>query len=498
MKETDFLYPNDIVLQCDEAIKNLEKENEHLKVLDDKILAFVEDKILISQKISAAKMHFNKYHFVFKGLIEKNKQDINRYQQVKKEIVDNVYEDLCGDAIFELKFISDKNYEIEKRKAKWYFQQANSAYLRLSNAILCIHLENIANYHREQAAYWLQISSAYKDKMILFDNIESRTATLFSKRNDVTKMDIEKILKNDFEILKVKAPIEQEISSYNSEDILLIYLTNYYSEEIENGQITMEEILGSISIMKNKDPYMFSSIITLHKHSPSDCDKLVKKMIEDYIFINNYITTELFNSLGWAYVSKEHIIELKMVLLKYDITTIERIRHFLAQCHVESGTSDDLIEDGNVEKKSYYPYYGAGRIQLTHDYNYYAFAIYMACEKYPQLKEDIICYNPEHYDFSYIEPQYRKMIEIVQNEGYNIDISEITKIVDEGPRYVASNYAWETAGYFWDINHCNDIVDSFESEEKENADLITNEVNKWTNTYIDRQDAYEMMKRYIK
>lgn len=45
--------------------------------------------------------------------------------------------------------------------------------------------------------------------------------------------------------------------------------------------------------------------------------------------------------------------------------------------------------------------------------------------------------------------QYDNLLEAANNR--NLDISEFTNIVNIGPEYVAENYAWESAGYFWAI-----------------------------------------------
>lgn len=104
------------------------------------------------------------------------------------------------------------------------------------------------------------------------------------------------------------------------------------------------------------------------------------------------------------------------MLNKYNINTTERIAHFIGQCSVESRCGSWLTEYGGEEylsQKEYYPYYGAGYIQLTWEENYSRFAYAM--------------------------------------DDKNIMI---------GPQYVANNYAWEAAGWFWDQNGINDLVDN--------------------------------------
>ena len=74
-----------------------------------------------------------------------------------------------------------------------------------------------------------------------------------------------------------------------------------------------------------------------------------------------------------------------------------------------------------------------------------------------------------------------------------MDISEFTNIVDKGPEYVAEHYAWEAAGYFWDISGCNEIVDSFTNTEKDNVDAITYVVNQYDSHYEEKREAYVVL-----
>ena len=101
------------------------------------------------------------------------------------------------------------------------------------------------------------------------------------------------------------------------------------------------------------------------------------------------------------------------------ISTPEQKAHFFSQCYIESGFA--LLEAGYLDydaaenyrrQQSYYPYYGAGHLQLTWDYNYQAFADYMG------------------------DP----------------------RIYTDGPQYVAKNYAWLSAGWVWVNNGINNII----------------------------------------
>ena len=191
------------------------------------------------------------------------------------------------------------------------------------------------------------------------------------------------------------------------------------------------------------------------------------------------------------------MIDMNRVLNKYDITTTERLRHFFAQCFVESGNIVGLpIEKDNqagthLKSQSYYQYYGVGHIQMTHIYSYQSFAIYVALEKYPELKNGVKYLSPAHNGPDLIQTQYDKLKEEAKDLG--IDISEIVKIVEppeDAPQYVAENYEWETAGYFWEVGEANRIVDSLVPGDDGEVDKITYVVNSGTPTYQERRDAY--------
>ena len=104
-----------------------------------------------------------------------------------------------------------------------------------------------------------------------------------------------------------------------------------------------------------------------------------------------FITIDQLLLLGWNNITQESVDELNRVLVKYEINSVERIRHFLAQCMKETGrgaclrereyikwSSQAEYEDFFNKNTAYgYKYRGAGYLQLTWDYAYLAFATYM-------------------------------------------------------------------------------------------------------------------------
>ncbi|WP_342719854.1 endopeptidase (plasmid) [Bacillus paramycoides] len=138
-----------------------------------------------------------------------------------------------------------------------------------------------------------------------------------------------------------------------------------------------------------------------------------------------HITVEQLEEFGWNMVNDLMVRDLNTTLEKYNITTRERIRHFLSQCMIESdygkatkeyadGTEYEFrIDLGNVNPGDGPKYKGAGYIQLTGRYNYL------------KLAEEIG------------DPR-----------------------IMEGVDYVAKNYPWFSAGFWWEMNNMNDLIDS--------------------------------------
>ncbi|MFC9600843.1 hypothetical protein ACFTQL_23770 [Peribacillus butanolivorans] len=52
--------------------------------------------------------------------------------------------------------------------------------------------------------------------------------------------------------------------------------------------------------------------------------------------VRTHITAEQLKEFGWNMVNDLMVRDLNSTLEKYNITTRERIRHFLSQCMIES------------------------------------------------------------------------------------------------------------------------------------------------------------------
>jgi len=193
-------------------------------------------------------------------------------------------------------------------------------------------------------------------------------------------------------------------------------------------------------------------------------------------------------------VTDEMITDLNRVLGKYGITDVENIQHFIAQTCIETGYGDSILEKGSdsyLNRKKYgKKYSGVGYIQMTWDYSYAAFATYMILENNPDLKDVARYKNPKSNNRETIFKEYDKLVNETASRGY--DINEYTAIVDDGRDYVANNFAWETAGYYWSTNGLTSV------NSNTPVDDVTTIVNKWTDSYKTRIDAYDIVIKHIK
>lgn len=170
------------------------------------------------------------------------------------------------------------------------------------------------------------------------------------------------------------------------------------------------------------------------------------------VWIENLVTKDQLMKIGWNNISDSMLNDLNSCLSKFSINTPIRLRHFISQCSHESGCGlytkelgngssyEGRSDLGNTLKGDGSKFKGAGYIQLTGRNNYQKLADYICDEK-----------------------------------------------VMEGVSYVASNYPWTSAGFWWYKNNMNALCDSGASVES-----ITRKVNGGINGLADREKYYNL------
>lgn len=173
---------------------------------------------------------------------------------------------------------------------------------------------------------------------------------------------------------------------------------------------------------------------------------------------NQYLVSkEQLEKIWGRQVTDMQVSELQNCLVKFEINTLPRIRHFMAQISHESGAgryteeiaSGDAYEWredlGNNQRGDGRRFKGAGYIQLTGRANYQAFANYM---KDPRIME--------------------------------------------GVSYVAMRYPFTSAGYWWHKNGMNALCDTNPTVEQ-----VTRRVNGGYNGLADRKMYYDRCLKFI-
>lgn len=204
-------------------------------------------------------------------------------------------------------------------------------------------------------------------------------------------------------------------------------------------------------------------------------------------------TDSVMGKLQWN-LSQESLGELNRVLVEYDITTPEEISHFLAQVTVETGAGKELTEHGD---ESYFQgrgytsgTRGAGYLHLTHEYGQMAFSTWMMKRYVPELK-NITYSNPSHNGKEEIVAAYYAALRTAANLG--VDISRYSRVVYDpqspvltGADYIAEEFAWESAGYYWHIAGINGELSS--SSGLESVDIASERVG--GSNWQSRREAY--------
>ncbi len=233
------------------------------------------------------------------------------------------------------------------------------------------------------------------------------------------------------------------------------------------AQISVDEFVNFFKYY-NDEPHQQAGVKELYRY----LDLISKDETSSWITIYRDGPKKTEPSTGEVYVTKAQLAaiwecsadlihdyeidEMNSCLGKYEITTAPRIRHFLSQTAHESGGGrykKELASGEAYNNRSDLgngptdgpKYKGAGYIQLTGKYNYSRLSEYLN------------------------DPR-----------------------VMEGVDYVAENLPFTSAGYWWEDNRMNELIDS-------GADVlaVTKRVNGGTNGLADREHYYQLCLQQI-
>jgi predicted chitinase len=235
---------------------------------------------------------------------------------------------------------------------------------------------------------------------------------------------------------------------------------------------------------KNRAYYRWDKVNRYRSnYNPAELTTFISNKDIDRVY-KNLVTKE---QLEQVFKSAKHFLrgkvtnkmvgDLNRVLYTYQITSTELIQYFLAVCVHESRLA--LTEAGwlsresqlaYLKNKDYYPYYGAGFIQLTGESNYISFAGYIE--------------EPDIMD--------------IENK-------------EEIPYYVATNYAWDTAGWWWMNGNMNNRIAESQAQGLSKTDIfrkVSNAVSRGPGNYnysgnpggweADRLPRYQEVCKIIK
>ncbi len=204
-------------------------------------------------------------------------------------------------------------------------------------------------------------------------------------------------------------------------------------------------------------------------------------------------TDSAMGAVSWT-LSQQSLDELNRVLREYDITSSEEISQFLAQAAVETSGGKWLTETGDEAYFQSYGYTtgtrGAGYFHLTFEYGQMAFATWLMRRYIPDL-ESIAYMNPTCHTKAEIAQAYYSALQSAANRG--IDVSLYSRVVYDpqypgatGADYIAQQFAWESAAYYWESAG---IGGAFSSQPGvENTDIASRMVG--GGNWQSRREAY--------
>jgi putative chitinase len=188
------------------------------------------------------------------------------------------------------------------------------------------------------------------------------------------------------------------------------------------------------------------SFLALNAISPTDPIPVGTQLtIPDWI-----VSLDQMRTIGWKWLDQPALVDLNDCLIRFEITTAPRVRHFISQCSLESGCGryrseiadgtryEERADIGNVEPGDGPRFKGAGYLQLTGRVNYQRLADHVG------------------------DPR-----------------------VMEGVTYVAERYPWTSGGVWWMANQMNALCDGGATVRE-----VTRKVNGGYRALAQREEFY--------
>lgn len=172
MNESDYLNPNDIKSQCDQAIHKLENDNETLDIVSNSIMAFSADNEIKSISFNNLKQQLADYITVIEAIKSANTYDIAEFSTLKKLVGDEVLDG--ANILSQMKTaLHNKEFYLEKADEYELKKQTGSF---VTDLYYCWKVSD----YRRLAESSQKLYDEWKSKSDKYDEIEVSTSVLFS------------------------------------------------------------------------------------------------------------------------------------------------------------------------------------------------------------------------------------------------------------------------------------------------------------------------------
>lgn len=172
MKESDYLNPNDIKSQCDQAIHKLKNDNETLDIVSNSIAAFSTDNEIQSISFDNLKQQLADYITVIEAIKSANTYDIAEFSTLK---------DLVGDEVLDgANILSQMKTALHNKE--FYLEKADEYELKkqTSNFVTDLYYSWKVSDYKQLAESSQKLYDEWKSKSDKYDEIEISTSILFS------------------------------------------------------------------------------------------------------------------------------------------------------------------------------------------------------------------------------------------------------------------------------------------------------------------------------